>query len=367
MTDDTLREPPDLRALIEGAALSRVLVSYSDADDSPVDRSAILTASEAATCLRQVWYRKSAEGPSRGNWGPQERGHAVEAWIVDLIERALPPPARLTRHGWLQRTLIDVTHAIGGTPDGVLVFPNPAGEPVRWLIEIKSVDPRKNYRAMTEPDPAHEAQVQVNLALLALRGERCEGALVLYVDASDFSQMVQFVVRPDARPFNEAAARARRLFAAEDAADLPAEGLLYPDGCKWCAFTARCAEVQAAKGGATPKPAGPMPVFEARGIGSRLQKLADKKARRAQLDDEIAELETEVKEAMTAKEVTRWASGGYVATLTPVAGRKTLDTARYIEAAGVDPAPFYKTGAPSLRLKVEAVDQENREQGDDAK
>lgn len=222
---------------------SSVWPIYS-ADGTPkfLDRNMVMTASEAATCIRKLWYDKNAE-PIVGEdgapvqevqrWGFFERGHNVEAWIVQKLNDA-GTPTQFT--GEYQVSFMD--GLLSGTPDGVALF---TGEAPR-LLEFKSMDPRTNTRFL--PRSVHITQCQVNMGLLRdMLFPDMEGATLLYVNASDYQEMYEFDIDFDPAVYQWAKDRAVELFSAESAEDLSPEGVLKPKatgGCTYCTHTAMC-------------------------------------------------------------------------------------------------------------------------------
>ena len=182
-----------------------------DDENGRLDRNAVLTASENLRCLRELKFAK-AESRQGDKWGMAQRGHAVEAWVVEQITASLGLGEKVLLEGENQRSFLCDEAGLSGTPDGVFFK-----DGIYTLLEFKSADPRTNLEAMTAPKPQHLAQVQQNMWLLNLHGLDVDQAVVLYVDASDFQRMRQFdVVYDGGATARRSEIRAGLLFDAEN-------------------------------------------------------------------------------------------------------------------------------------------------------
>jgi CRISPR/Cas system-associated exonuclease Cas4 (RecB family) len=320
-----------------------------------LDRSQYLTSSENLSCLRKLKLDKM-EGRGLESWGYAERGHAVEAWVVDMLEFSLIEGEALNFHAFMQRSFTDETKRLSGTPDGVLVTVK-GRRTTRTLLEFKSVDPRTNLEAMDRPKPQHEAQVQQNMYLLNHNKLTVSKALILYVDASNFQRMRQFDVDYDKSAAERFAVRAENLFS-NTAEALPAEGLTN-NGCTYCAHTEACSRIQLANKAAPPKALAPgaMPEFAPRGITETIRSYAATNEAKKGLEQTLKELGEKIKEHAQQNSETVLRTANHVAYVSEVAGRKTLDVAAYEKATGVPAEDYYKIGKPSLRLEVKPVEE----------
>jgi len=149
-----------------------------DDEEGRLDRNAVLTASENLRCLRELKFAKS-ESRQGDRWGMAQRGHAVEAWVVEQIMASLGVGEFVDLAGDGQRSFLCDEAGLSGTPDGLFTK-----DGAHTLLEFKSADPRTNLEGMTAPKPQHLAQVQQNMWLLNFHGIAVEQAVVLYVDAS---------------------------------------------------------------------------------------------------------------------------------------------------------------------------------------
>jgi CRISPR/Cas system-associated exonuclease Cas4 (RecB family) len=328
----------------EGVALNKSAWPLFGEDEVYLDRNAVLTASENLRCLRELKFSKTTPRES-DKWGMAERGHAVEAWVVEQLRRAMLLPMFA---GDQQRSFLHDESGLSGTPDGLVMVDG------KWiLLEFKSVDPRTNLEAMTAPKPQHAAQVQQNMWLLAMHNYPVEEAMVLYVDASDFQRHKQFNVAYDGgETAQRAEIRAAILFDT-DVMDLPAEGLTN-NGCTYCAFKEECSAIQVAKGEKRKADKPSMPVFAPRGITESVREYGSIKEQIKALEARADDLAATIKEYATGENQMVFDTAAYSVKVTEVAGRRTLDTAAYEKATGVSADGFYKVGKPSVRLEVTA-------------
>lgn len=328
----------------EGVALNKSAWPLFGEDEVYLDRNAVLTASENLRCLRELKFAKTTPRES-DKWGMAERGHAVEAWVVEQLRRAMLLPMFA---GDQQRSFLHDESGLSGTPDGLVMVDG------KWiLLEFKSVDPRTNLEAMTAPKPQHAAQVQQNMWLLNMHDYTVDEAMVLYVDASDFQRHKQFNVAYDGgETAQRAEIRAAILFDT-DVMDLPAEGLTN-NGCTYCAFKEECSAIQVAKGEKRKADKPSMPVFAPRGITESVREYGSIKEQIKALEARADDLAATIKEYATGENQMVFDTAAYSVKVTEVAGRRTLDTAAYEKATGVSADGFYKVGKPSVRLEVTA-------------
>jgi CRISPR/Cas system-associated exonuclease Cas4 (RecB family) len=328
----------------EGVALNKSAWPLFGEDEVYLDRNAVLTASENLRCLRELKFSKTTPRES-DKWGMAERGHAVEAWVVEQLRRAMLLPMFA---GDQQRSFLHDESGLSGTPDGLVMVDG------KWiLLEFKSVDPRTNLEAMTAPKPQHAAQVQQNMWLLAMHNYSVEEAMILYVDASDFQRHKQFNVAYDGgETAQRAEIRAAILFDT-DVMDLPAEGLTN-NGCTYCAFKEECSAIQVANGEKRKADKPSMPVFAPRGITESVREYGSIKEQIKALEARADDLAATIKEYATGENQMVFDTAAYSVKVTEVAGRRTLDTAAYEKATGVSADGFYKVGKPSVRLEVTA-------------
>lgn len=219
-----------------------------------LDRDKFVTASEVGTCARMVKFKKTSPKPrssSLCDLGYAERGHAVEAWFNSLFLSV----ADLDDHydyylmGEDQRSLYHGYQS--GTPDGLIVAPECDGLRPAWVLDIKSIDPRTSRQNL--PKPAHEAQIMQNMGILSKLAPAypdpslsIKGAILLYVDCSNFNDMMQYEYDFDEDEIAATEKRANDIMGAASPYDLPAEGLATQDGCDYCDYKAECGKQVAA-------------------------------------------------------------------------------------------------------------------------
>jgi hypothetical protein len=176
------------------------------------DRKQTVGASEVGSCIRQVWYNKHGYPEERApSWGPATRGNVIEAWAR----------ARLRAAGFqvenVQRTLIEppLSATLDMTIDGM-------------PVDLKSFDPR-----IADPvRQRHRLQLQVQMGLTgAARG------LLLYVNASDFSDLREAELEAEPATFKAMQARAATIL---NAAEPPEREGRWTGDCRWCPFQAEC-------------------------------------------------------------------------------------------------------------------------------
>lgn len=319
-----------------------------DDERGRLDRNAVLTASENLRCLRELKFSKTMPRPSE-KWGMAQRGHAVEAWVVEQITASLGLGEKVMLEGANQRSFLHDEAGLSGTPDGVFFK-----DGVYTLLEFKSADPRTNLEAMTAPKPQHAAQVQQNMWLLNMHGIEVDQAVVLYVDASDFQRMRQFdVVYDGGATARRSEIRAGLLFDAESPAALPAEGLTN-NGCTYCQFKEECSAIQVASGEKRKELKPEMPAFAPRGITESVREYGSIKEQIKALEERADVLSATIKEYAVAENRMEFETAAYSVKVTEVAGRRTLDVKAYEAATGVKSDDFYKVGKPSIRLEVSA-------------
>lgn len=216
--------------------MSRQSKSWPTYDGGQLDRTKYVSASEIDRCERMVKFGKvyPNEGTSIYGWGFAERGHAIEAWYAEKVMHI--PGYRFEYTGGAQRSFYDQCQS--GTPDGVM-FTDDNGV---WVLDYKSIDPRTNVSNL--PKKEHMAQVIQNMDLV----EACldidvAGGLLLYINASDISEMHEYVVDRNSPKVGEEMMRlerrAKRIVEAETPDELEPEGL-YNGQCKNCAYASLC-------------------------------------------------------------------------------------------------------------------------------
>src|SRR5262249_59175362 len=123
------------------------------------------------------------------------------------------------------------------------------------LLECKSVDPRVK---LDSPKPEHRYQAIVQLGVVRETTEYQPSFCVLvYIDASFWDTITEFVVAFDPEVYANAKARAVTVLTANAAAELPPEGWIAGGkGGEHCPFTKACGIERRAlpAGGGEPRP-----------------------------------------------------------------------------------------------------------------
>lgn len=185
------------------------------------DRTNTIGASEIMLCARYLWALKNSVAEDEDferNWGFAARGNAVEDWVVERLRAA---GVDIEFAGNEQQTLLD--GFISCSPDGKIG---------KTAIEIKSFDPR----VREIPKPQHRTQIEIAIEML----EADDGVLV-YVNASDYSDIREFPVERNPAVIPMAKERARTIFRAKTMDELPREGWIAGgDECGRCPFRRSC-------------------------------------------------------------------------------------------------------------------------------
>lgn len=209
-------------------------------DGKELDRAAFVTASEIGKCARQIFFAKQAARMGTvpvepETWGFFARGDNVEEFVVKAL-RASNVDAEFMLLGDEQVSLYHGPQS--GTPDGVMI--KPTGEVI--VFDIKSIDPRKNRRAL--PSRENRWQVLQNIDLVAeCIGLRPSKGVLLYVDCSNYQNMLEIDVEIDQEVMDSLYKRATMILSAADAEEIPPEGI-YEGTCSYCTFKEHCNAAQ---------------------------------------------------------------------------------------------------------------------------
>lgn len=219
-----------------------------------IDRSKTIGASEAFQCIRRTWYAKHTPDIAvTGDMGMAERGNVIENGFAVPFLRSLFED-KILYIGADQKSLVDGQNS--STPDGLAI-----DQPLDALsgydivlttpefgIEIKSFDPRAH---LEEEKAQHRGQAQIQMGTFhAVTKYRPMVTVILYINASNLSDIRPFFVHYDPEVYKAAKERARQVFAAKRAEDMMAEGPI-TDECRYCPFktTCRSAEVSSVERG----------------------------------------------------------------------------------------------------------------------
>jgi len=215
----------------------------ADAADSfdPEIRAQYLNASEAMSCIRKQWYEKHADHAEKDEpemWGYARRGKHGEKYIVENLRRA---NVGTLFTGEDQVAIRDDDLRISCTPDGLVWDDEREG----WLVcEFKTIDPRTNRSNL--PRQEHVTQVQIAAAMFIkhadefpeMGGHPVVGCRLVYMDASNYDDIVEHPVPLAPKLIDRLEGRANRVLDSTSASRLPREGATgtkveCKQRCKW--------------------------------------------------------------------------------------------------------------------------------------
>ena len=221
------------------------------------DRQQTVGASEVGACARMIFWRKNAGDAHFGadededfedGWGHKMRGNVYENefWYI-AMRRAYKD--RFNFGGPQQRTFRD--GYLTATPDGVLsdltsselaMLGVHADYKGSISIDCKSIDPRV---VLHEPKENHVFQLQVQMGTLQANKIDAQWALISYTNASDWSDIKEFVVKFDPAVYQVAKDRAQKIMTALGPEELQPEGIMAGGKeCRYCPYTAACAKLR---------------------------------------------------------------------------------------------------------------------------
>ena len=319
------------------------------------DRTKTVGASEIGQCARRTAWMKRKQGNSPGHvdsWGARVRGSVIEShfWHPALKKRF---GKDLLYAGAKQKSLI--APPLSATPDGLVCNLKP--DALRHLgikdiqsdcilVECKTIDPRVNLIKEKEEN-AYQVQVQLGIVREKTK-HRPEYALISYIDASFWNEILEFPVKFDSRIYQGAKDRAHKILT-QDPKSLPPEGWIAGGHeCEYCPFTKPCGIIRRS-----------VPEKEAAADPQFVAEITDACQERCNLDNQIEELQArlnakdqEIKDRLREKGVRRIPR---VVVWSAVKGRKAYDNVALREAAakaGVDIEAFSTVGEPSDRLQI---------------
>jgi len=330
------------RKVLLGAAA----IDARDAFD-PDERRKFLNASEAMTCIRKQWYAKHLpEAGEEQDWGYARRGTGIERYMVECLRAA---NVDIRYAGDDQMGLYSEEHRVSATPDGVLVT-----EDYLIGVEFKSIDPRVNRANLPRDGNVTQLKIGMNLfdrakADLDLPDLPFSHGIVVYTDASNWNDIIQFDVPYDPDILESMKRRAKAALDTRNVARLPREGKM--GGGKecntQCEFKAKCMGDEATLEGTSASGRG--------NRGTRLDtcvqdywaaKIAEASAKGNK--DVAAE---RIKQELRKRDVATLDVGGRHVELVTVKGRLSLDK-KAVAKADIDLSPFETRGASSERLTI---------------
>jgi hypothetical protein len=323
-----------------------------------VDRSKVMSASEALSCVRKQWYKKNGAVGSEQDWGFARRGTHMEKYFIDALQTYcdLPdtPEMTLSYVGEDQISIVDKDTNISATPDGVIdITMGKSFE--RFGLEFKSIDPRKNLSKL--PTEAHVTQLQIAMALLnkyvyasksvvkkEANGTIKKGILV-YMDASNYNKITEFEVLADDGILEKMRPRASKVLRTEQVANLDREGKTTFE-CKQCEFKGPCGiAIEAPVKGRANRNSN---------VDVAVARYLDIKDQQDVLKANRADCGEEIKQELMSRNVSELMVGSAKVALKIVNGRRSINR-ELVAQAGLDLSPFETVGAPSERLEIKLL------------
>ena len=304
------------------------------------DRSKYLNASEAASCIRKQWYAKHDTPAAPQDWGFARRGIHGEKFVVEALRAANVP----LDAAWPEQVSIqDEKRRISASPDGLIRLP---GEAVG--LEIKTIDPRTNKNNL--PKSAHVVQLGIAMELIANHAGLpkevvFERGVLLYMDASNYFDILEFEVQRDYGILDRMEKRAKKVLDSKTPDALDREGKTNGD-CRYCPYTEPCGvsladtkRSRANRGSA----------FDA--SAKEYMEIKDEQER-LKVDRDI--LREDIIAGLGKRGQTEIMVGNISVELRTMSGRKSLDR-KAVKKAGIDLAPFETVGAPFERLTLKRI------------
>lgn len=218
------------------------------------DRTQSVGASETFSCSRKNWFAKhtpDATDPGvEKNWGILERGNIIEnAFFVPKLRHIFGSESCLFMGD--DQVTLHVTDARSSSTSDGMVYTDDRGiladdgipdiEADCFLAECKSFDPRMNLR---EEKEVHRGQAIMQLGHFREKTEhKPVWAILIYINASDLTDIRVFPVRFDEEQYEFGKARNTSVFTTRDPFELMAEGA-WTDQCKYCPFTLACGNAE---------------------------------------------------------------------------------------------------------------------------
>jgi hypothetical protein len=354
------------------------------------DRTATVGGSEIGGCAKQVGYKKSSTPVDVGHvdgGGFAARGNVMEdAALVPVLRMAIEADGgTLLWAGQAeQMRLVNAQRRVSVTPDGLAInmpkdclkkhgvedITNGSNRNSGCVyVELKSIDPRVAVGKL--PKDQHVDQVNLGMGMVR-ETEFEEGldvasyspnyAVIIYMNASDYSDITVCVVAFDEDGYRGQLLRAKNIMDAA-AQGLQAVEALRPEGkiagggdCRYCAFSKRCIGYAAMVPKVTQLPDKKV-VKKIRALAGKLKSAKDK----SDLWDLTGKkFEADLKEELIRAN-TKWLDLGDVKMNWNASdGRENFDTdaaKKKLVDLGCDLKDFVKRTKPSESLRIEYVKQ----------
>jgi len=313
--------------------------ALDDDEGFGIDRSKYMNASSAASCIRKQWFERNLP-PVEQDWGFARRGKQGELYLVDCL---LASGAELAYCGGDQVSIVSEEHRISATPDGYIMTDD------GWVaLEFKTIDPRTNRNYLPRED--HLTQLRIGMELAHLQDDdfpKPIAGMLVYMDASNYNDIIEFDVDRDRDILDRLAPRANKMLSANTVGRLDREGKR--DGqCKkygGCPFAEQCGiEIE---GEATVSRSNRGSGLDA-AVQAYVLAKGDEQAAKARKDNAAETIKAE----MSARNASHLMVGNHRVELALIAGRRSYDW-KQMEKAGIDLSPFMKVGKASERLTIE--------------
>jgi hypothetical protein len=403
-----------LELLIKSSVMGAGPSSWPTFNGRTVARMDYLTASEATNCIRQLSFNKLSEHQSK-DWdlvmtddqfsmlvasqsatspdGYFQRGHNIEAWIVEQLQAGAAENEKFIFLGDDQVSFYDEVTRVSGTPDGIFYD---VETKEMWLLEFKSVgsqvySARSNHINQTQVNMGLIEAISVNdkpgtgdvlLALLEEAGVELvdgrlpdwSGAMLLYVQSSNYFDQKEFHYDyDDGLAYATAVKRAKQLFSGDEEqinqlrrpSSLVAEGVAQ-NKCAFCDHKKACAHLikimegeEAAREMLAEHIPMALPDFKSTKTKSALVKMAldyveadieikDRQKAQKQIKDEVSAF---VLVDCSGKLEMECSEGVGKIMVRENAGRTTLDKDK-LGQAGIDLDQYEKVGKPFFTTSV---------------
>jgi hypothetical protein len=313
--------------------------ALDDDEGFSIDRSKYMNASSAESCIRKQWFERHLPAVEQ-DWGFARRGKQGELYLVDCL---MASGADLMYCGADQVSIISEEHRISATPDGYMATDQ------GWVgMEFKTIDPRTNRNYLPRAD--HITQLQIGMEIANLQGDDFPHPIsgkLIYMDASNYNDILEFDVPRDRDILDRMAPRAKKMLNAKGADRLDREGKRSGECKKYggCPFAEQCGievegEAHVTRGN------------RGSGFDSAVQAYVLAKGEEAEAKARKDNAAETIKAELLSRNAKELIVGNHRVSMTIVAGRRSYDW-KTMEQAGIDLSPFMSTGKPSERLTVE--------------
>ncbi len=364
-------------------------------------RELTVGASEIGDCARKVSYRKHlvpADDGYTDTGGFAFRGDVMEDnALVPVVTKAVDAAGGTLM--WAgqndQMRIVDEERFASATPDGLAVnmphdclakygvpdITNGSGheDEACIYVEMKSIDPRVGDHSL--PKPPHVDQCNYGLGLVRdtefeeevfvknkktgktrgkfiTRRHQPNYAALIYMNASDYSDIKVFIVAFDKDGYDGQLTRAKWIMKTDPELVRPEGKIGGGKDCRYCEFSSRCLGYSAM----VPKTAKDADTPVIKKVRTLTGMLQEAKTALDQASLRVKTIESEIKETLAAASVRFVQTDIANISWSQVKGRVTYSADKMkkaLTAAGIDIAQFASEGRPSERLNVEFLSSDN--------